>query len=132
PRSQTPRSGRLRRRGSAGPHRSGGAVPPTRFREPERDGCCVGTSAGCSRSGRRCPRSDGRFSPSSLVRSSGQQLFLPYTPFVLATARPAYSGRGDWQPVLPSLVVTSMRSEEHTSELQSRFDIVCRLLLEKK
>src|SRR5207249_8313488 len=26
----------------------------------------------------------------------------------------------------------SMRSEEHTSELQSRFDLVCRLLLEKK
>src|SRR5207249_7518167 len=26
----------------------------------------------------------------------------------------------------------SGRSEEHTSELQSRFDIVCRLLLEKK
>src|SRR5699024_12520882 len=26
----------------------------------------------------------------------------------------------------------SSRSEEHTSELQSRFDIVCRLLLEKK
>src|SRR5207249_3247075 len=25
-----------------------------------------------------------------------------------------------------------MRSEEHTSELQSRFDLVCRLLLEKK
>src|SRR5699024_11271454 len=24
------------------------------------------------------------------------------------------------------------RSEEHTSELQSRFDVVCRLLLEKK
>src|SRR6266704_4165018 len=27
---------------------------------------------------------------------------------------------------------TCDRSEEHTSELQSRFDIVCRLLLEKK
>src|SRR5207249_7895356 len=27
---------------------------------------------------------------------------------------------------------TSIRSEEHTSELQSRFDLVCRLLLEKK
>src|SRR5699024_11958241 len=27
---------------------------------------------------------------------------------------------------------TSTRSEEHTSELQSRFDLVCRLLLEKK
>src|SRR5437868_13109900 len=29
---------------------------------------------------------------------------------------------------LPDMV----RSEEHTSELQSRFDLVCRLLLEKK
>src|SRR5207249_6665006 len=27
---------------------------------------------------------------------------------------------------------TAIRSEEHTSELQSRFDLVCRLLLEKK
>src|SRR5207249_11812192 len=29
-------------------------------------------------------------------------------------------------------VVCNDRSEEHTSELQSRFDLVCRLLLEKK
>src|SRR5699024_12775530 len=28
--------------------------------------------------------------------------------------------------------VENLRSEEHTSELQSRFDLVCRLLLEKK
>src|SRR5699024_2210055 len=28
--------------------------------------------------------------------------------------------------------VNELRSEEHTSELQSRFDLVCRLLLEKK
>src|SRR5699024_7778752 len=28
--------------------------------------------------------------------------------------------------------VVVQRSEEHTSELQSRFDLVCRLLLEKK
>src|SRR5699024_11483676 len=27
--------------------------------------------------------------------------------------------------------ICNMRSEEHTSELQSRFDLVCRLLLEK-
>src|SRR5699024_12297240 len=27
---------------------------------------------------------------------------------------------------------TKSRSEEHTSELQSRFDLVCRLLLEKR
>src|SRR5438067_4791125 len=30
------------------------------------------------------------------------------------------------------VVITHARSEEHTSELQSRFDLVCRLLLEKK
>src|SRR5699024_12601977 len=31
---------------------------------------------------------------------------------------------------LQSIIIN--RSEEHTSELQSRFDLVCRLLLEKK
>src|SRR5438067_9165319 len=42
-------------------------------------------------------------------------------------------------PAFSSVGVTSCgfsarkaRSEEHTSELQSRFDLVCRLLLEKK
>src|SRR5437868_7636905 len=29
-------------------------------------------------------------------------------------------------------ILAPHRSEEHTSELQSRFDLVCRLLLEKK
>src|SRR5699024_11317554 len=29
-------------------------------------------------------------------------------------------------------IIYDSRSEEHTSELQSRFDLVCRLLLEKK
>src|SRR5699024_12737174 len=29
----------------------------------------------------------------------------------------------------PDTIYTSFRSEEHTSELQSRFDLVCRLLL---
>src|SRR2546428_6310130 len=32
----------------------------------------------------------------------------------------------------PKLGKTALRSEEHTSELQSRSDLVCRLLLEKK
>src|SRR5699024_11696248 len=40
------------------------------------------------------------------------------------TAAPAWPPRS-WA-TLPA------RSEEHTSELQSRFDLVCRLLLEKK
>src|SRR5207248_3968183 len=29
-------------------------------------------------------------------------------------------------------MISAMRSEEHTSELQSPYDLVCRLLLEKK
>src|SRR5438067_5172911 len=33
---------------------------------------------------------------------------------------------------LPGHRAGAARSEEHTSELQSRFDLVCRLLLEKK
>src|SRR2546425_1720660 len=36
------------------------------------------------------------------------------------------------QAVLPALESRSMRSEEHTSELQSLAYLVCRLLLEKK
>src|SRR5207249_5300645 len=32
----------------------------------------------------------------------------------------------------PTFASSHSRSEEHTSELQSRFDLVCRLLLEKK
>src|SRR5699024_11532310 len=31
-----------------------------------------------------------------------------------------------------AILLAIERSEEHTSELQSRFDLVCRLLLEKK
>src|SRR5437868_13147059 len=34
--------------------------------------------------------------------------------------------------VLIAIPSANGRSEEHTSELQSRFDLVCRLLLEKK
>src|SRR5438034_8376706 len=33
---------------------------------------------------------------------------------------------------IPTLIVFRERSEEHTSELQSHSDLVCRLLLEKK
>src|SRR5437868_15284269 len=36
------------------------------------------------------------------------------------------------RPAIRMLPARRLRSEEHTSELQSRFDLVCRLLLEKK
>src|SRR5207249_11402770 len=35
-------------------------------------------------------------------------------------------------PTVDAAFGIHLRSEEHTSELQSRFDLVCRLLLEKK
>src|SRR5690349_22416904 len=35
-------------------------------------------------------------------------------------------------PIFQVMLVLQNRSEEHTSELQSRRDLVCRLLLEKK
>src|SRR5690606_39324437 len=38
----------------------------------------------------------------------------------------------NWSPQVPELNLFSLRSEEHTSELQSRENIVCRLLLEIK
>src|SRR5437868_11541665 len=39
---------------------------------------------------------------------------------------------GDGQREVTARDQERFRSEEHTSELQSRFDLVCRLLLEKK
>src|SRR5438270_2435096 len=42
-------------------------------------------------------------------------------------ARPAWVGIGRALDLIPG-----MRSEEHTSELQSQSNLVCRLLLEKK
>src|SRR5207249_8429351 len=37
-----------------------------------------------------------------------------------------------WPILRLEMLFAYARSEEHTSELQSRFDLVCRLLLEKK
>src|SRR2546422_8086846 len=41
-------------------------------------------------------------------------------------------GREQPQDLVGQLVGIAVRSEEHTSELQSRLHLVCRLLLEKK
>src|SRR2546422_2909484 len=40
--------------------------------------------------------------------------------------------KGDHETLLAECTLERMRSEEHTSELQSRLHLVCRLLLEKK
>src|SRR5699024_11991066 len=57
-----------------------------------------------------------------------------YVEIVMAlTSRPGRTARPPARrgPV-PGEAVDDRRSEEHTSELQSRFDLVCRLLLEEK
>src|SRR2546429_2172942 len=56
---------------------------------------------------------------------------------VRSPSRPFSSGQpifpmGSWTSSLRAGGVVRIRSEEHTSELQSRLHLVCRLLLEKK
>src|SRR5207249_10400084 len=63
---------------------------------------------------------------------------FPYTTlFRSAIASPHCSRASRWtasiaREALFTIGCRPARSEEHTSELQSRFDLVCRLLLEKK
>src|SRR3712207_7041013 len=82
---------------------------------------------------RRPPRST-LFPYTTLFRSSmahGLEARVPYLDRTvveyaqrLGAAHKVRNGRGKW--------VHRQRSEEHTSELQSRQYLVCRLLLEKK
>src|SRR5260221_9844084 len=55
---------------------------------------------------------------------------LPAPP--VAERPPTATGRGRDRTRSPAPVRPAARSEEHTSELQSHSDLVCRLLLEKK
>src|SRR5438309_7604686 len=50
--------------------------------------------------------------------------------YAVHAARPFY--RSLVGSMIAGPVVVQVRSEEHTSELQSQFHLVCRLLLEKK
>src|SRR2546422_4256023 len=49
-----------------------------------------------------------------------------------AAFRTAHACRSCWAFGLGVMMLVRKRSEEHTSELQSRLHLVCRLLLEKK
>src|SRR2546421_4964963 len=65
-----------------------------------------------------------------MIRRPPRSTLFPYTTLfrscrVSAPRKPA-------RCVPPSRCGMLLRSEEHTSELQSRSDLVCRLLLEKK
>src|SRR5260221_829505 len=67
-----------------------------------------------------------------MIRRPPRSTLFPYTTLfrsavsrARAVRRKAFTGSG-------AKYVNSYRSEEHTSELQSHSDLVCRLLLEKK
>src|SRR5579872_7534185 len=61
-----------------------------------------------------------------MIRRPPRSTLFPYTTLFRSPPAPA-AGRGCPAPAGPP-----GRSEEHTSELQSRPHLVCRLLLEKK
>src|SRR6266513_5316377 len=63
-----------------------------------------------------------------MIRRLPRSTLFPYT--TLFRSRCSAPACCSVPPALPSRCAA--RSEEHTSELQSRFDLVCRLLLEKK
>src|SRR5437868_7689241 len=73
-----------------------------------------------------------------MIRPPPRSTLFPYTTlFRSPLRRPSVApevtpGRGSLLPAMHHTTHGTHRSEEHTSELQSRFDLVCRLLLEKK
>src|SRR5699024_11992894 len=73
-----------------------------------------------------------------LARQRIDVLLDPGSPFLELSplaAEEMYGGKAPGAGVVTGIGRVSgreCRSEEHTSELQSRFDLVCRLLLEKK
>src|SRR2546429_4609387 len=73
---------------------------------------------------RRPPRST-LFPYTTLFRSA-RSFRRPYQPVS------ALQSLGALRPGTVALAIGGPRSEEHTSELQSRLHLVCRLLLEKK
>src|SRR5690606_40043055 len=79
---------------------------------------------------RACPHRDGRqrgCGPGEahfrLGRATGAGVWPACRPRRMAAGA---------RPRVPQVAPTPLRSEEHTSELQSRENLVCRLLLEKK
>src|SRR5207253_4274814 len=64
-----------------------------------------------------------------LLRERAQARRMPSATYVSLLVRPHLR---DVAPVPKAEYVALKRSEEHTSELQSRGHLVCRLLLEKK
>src|SRR6266436_7229953 len=68
-----------------------------------------------------------------MTRRPPRSTLFPYTTlFRSPPCGPLRARRQSGRPAVPSRRRRMDRSEEHTSELQSRLHLVCRLLLEKK
>src|SRR5256885_4194628 len=65
-----------------------------------------------------------------MIRRPPRSTLFPYT--TLFRSSPPADGYRDASPSAPLPARRRTRSEEHTSELQSPCNLVCRLLLEKK
>src|SRR5215204_3005331 len=63
-----------------------------------------------------------------MIRRPPRSTLFPYTTLFRSRSRP----RAARPPSRGGAAWRASRSEEHTSELQSHSDLVCRLLLEKK
>src|SRR5260370_124878 len=66
-----------------------------------------------------------------MIRRPPRSTLFPYTT-LFRSLRHAGFYRRDWRHDEDQFVDCRDRSEEHTSELQSHLNLVCRLLLEKK
>src|SRR2546430_12430487 len=73
-----------------------------------------------------------------MIRRPPRSTLFPYTTLFRSTQRPnrgtlatIFVGSTGWASYQP-IAKDGTRSEEHTSELQSQSNLVCRLLLEKK
>src|SRR2546429_6367120 len=66
-----------------------------------------------------------------MIRRPPRSTLFPYTT-LFRSPRPSHSAAACSSPAGPARNRRTGRSEEHTSELQSRLHLVCRLLLEKK
>src|SRR2546428_9721217 len=66
-----------------------------------------------------------------MIRRPPRSTLFPYTT-LFRSLRASHDRAPGHRSIARENAASSARSEEHTSELQSRSDLVCRLLLEKK
>src|SRR2546422_10290586 len=66
-----------------------------------------------------------------MIRRPPRSTLFPYTTLFRSESKTKRAWAAP-EPAVVNASVSGARSEEHTSELQSRLHLVCRLLLEKK